>query len=227
MSGERFQPIRSFSHSLELAVKPVDGVTGRPFGRDASVSVDGVHVEPVLNPSDYWLYFAEDVSLAGDSVEVTVEAGRQYVDATYEVPIPDDGPGVEVLHVPPNGEYVFGPDATLLVGEVERGGQPVSDARVSLERTDLETRTDPDGEFVLPIRGFVRLADAGSEALRFDPDDDEDDQGDPKPITITVWDEQNTEYDPVIRAEDDGDSTTREVTIPVDERTELDDALEL
>lgn len=242
MASERFQPIRAFEHSLELAVKPVDAVTGRPLRREVSVSLPGEDVagEPTLSPSDYWVYRSEHVDLSGEAVEVAVAAGREYVDATYTVALPDDGAGGDdggdgeeqslpaaVLPIHPNEAYVFGPNATLVVGDVEDAGDPVGNAIVTVANTDLRTRTDADGRFVLPIQGFVPVQDAGTEPLRFDPEDDEDAQGDPKAPTISVYDSSNGGDVPTVVAEREGASDERDVEIPVDQRTALGAPLDL
>jgi len=223
---ERFRRLRQHEVSLALAVKLVDAVSGRSLGSAPTVSIDGVHAEPTLNPSDYWLFLSPPVSLPDDSVEVTVETGWQYVDATYTVPADDDvslddlEPPAVVLEVFPAVDYDFGAAATVVLGRVEHAGDPVEGATVSLAGTDLRTRTDSDGSFALAVEGIVRSPEATSEPLRVDPAEDP-----PRPVSVY---DGGTSSPPQLSVEhDDLGPATESITILEGVRTELPSAINL
>lgn len=171
--ADRFQGLSKKTTNLELAVNPVDALTGRPLRAAATVRIDGVHEKPRLNPSGYWLFLDPPVTLPADPITVTVDSPDRYVPRTREVTVgrlPTSGLRVDVY---PSTAYAFAPDATLYEGVVTDGTDPVPGATVRIEHTNLETRTDTDGSFVLAVRGIVSTEAANSgDALRVNPNAD-------------------------------------------------------
>lgn len=209
--NERFRRIRQHEVSLALAVKPVDAVTGAPLGARANVSVEDVTEEPIRNPSDYWLFLTPPVSLPADQVEITVDAGREYVDVVDEFDVNElDPPGI-VIDVYPSVEYHFSVHETVLIGRVEDDGDPVVGAPVSIEHAAPRTQTGSDGRFALPVRGIARPSEVGDQALRVHPDDDP-----PRPVFVH---HDNDLHAPRLTVKHDDGETTVEPDFPDGEQT--------
>ncbi len=161
--------------ALALAVKPVDALTGRPLRDEAAVSIADVRPAPCLNPSGYWLFLTPPVELPDDPVTLTIETPPRYIDRTIDVFVDDLEPAALRVQLYPSTAYDFARGRTRVQGTVEDDdGEPVSDAIVRIGHTDLETRTDTDGRFILAIDGIVSTEFAeNGDALRVDPDSDD------------------------------------------------------
>lgn len=220
--ADHVRDIPERSISLALAVNPVDAVTGRPLRSDATVTVDGVHESPRLNPSGYWLFLDPPVTLPGDTVTITISPSAKYVPRTYEVDVTTLSPRGVRVSVYPSTAYPFGPEATRYEGVVTDGSDPIPGATVRVEHTDLETRSDTDGSFVLPVRGVVSTESADSEdALRVDPNATD-------PAEILDYAGSGSLSDPTLAAEHSAHgSTTVDQAIDEGDRVELAAPIEL
>lgn len=169
--ADRFRGVSERTVDLALAVNPVDARTGRSLREAATVSIAGVRAAPVLNPSGYWLFLEPPVELPEDPVAVRVDPPARYVERTVAVDVGAlSTPGVRV-EIYPSTAYGFPPGTTLLEGTVEdEAGDPVADASVGIDGTNLETRTDAGGTFVLAVDGIAATESAEpDEILRVDP----------------------------------------------------------
>ena len=152
--AERFQGVSERTVELGLALNPYDERTGSPLRGAATVSVEGVHDVPRLNPSGYWLFLTPPTTLDA-SVTVSVEPPPEYAERTLTVDT-TQSPPAERIPVYPSTAASFPPGTTLVRGRVTHGGtEAVADATVGIEHTDLLTRTDTDGTFVLELRGIA------------------------------------------------------------------------
>lgn len=220
--ADHFQDIPEQSISLALAVNPVDALTDRPLRSDATVTIDGVHESPRLNPSGYWLFLDPPVTLPGDTVTINISPSEQYVPRQYEADVTTLSPRGVRVSVYPSTAYPFGPEATRYEGVVTDGSDPIPGATVRVEHTDLETRTDTDGSFVLPVRGVVSTESADStDALRVDPKAAD-------PTEILDYAGSGSPSDPTLVAEHPAHgSSTVDQAIAEGDRVELSAPLEL
>lgn len=154
--SERFQGVPERTVALALAVNPFDARTGEPLREDATVSVEGVHAEPRLNPTGYWLFLDPPAESVPDPPTVTVTPSSRYIERTVEAEVDDDEPPATRVAMYPSTEYAFPAGTTCVEGTVERTvsngpNEPVAGATVAVRETDLETRTGSDGGFVLAL----------------------------------------------------------------------------
>jgi hypothetical protein len=220
--AERFQEVEMPTTRLALAVKPLDAVTGDALRGEATVSIDGVDHEPVLNPSGYWLFLSPPVSLPSDPVTVRITAGPEYVPVVSETTVGDlPTPGVR-LDVYPSVSYPFARGTTLVQGRVEDGGDPVGGATVTIKHAPPKTRTDTDGSFALAVDGIDATTDEQLDSpLRVDPEDDD------HPRRVRVKPEGDAEAEPRLEVtHPDGRSLTTDQTITEGERTVRENPLQ-
>lgn len=173
-----WHPPRTVAHrdaTLSFAVRLTDRFTGdRPTG--ATLAVDPVAVDPVVNRSGYHVFLDVDA----DAVTLTVDGGDRYVDERRRVVLdsdadPDDATGTgdagangderedapptHVVTDPgdpleidlcPTPAYGFPSSTTTVRGHVEDAdGDPVAGATVALEEFDPVVETTDTGEFAL------------------------------------------------------------------------------
>jgi hypothetical protein len=219
--AERFQGVSERTVELALAVNPYDERTGTPLRDAAAVSVDGVAAAPRLNPSGYWLFLSPPATLDA-SVSVTVEAPPQYANRTVTVDT-TQSPPAERIPLYPSTAASFSPGSTTVQGRVtENGAEALPDATVSIEHTDLVTRTDTDGTFVLEIRGIATTESAGADdPLRVDPSSGE-------PTRIRVHPDTGPPETPTLVADHpDHAAATRPLPIDEGERKRLSTQIDL
>lgn len=168
---DRFQPVSTRTIDLALALNPIDALTETPLREAATVSVEGLPTKPELNPSGYWLYLDPPVSFDQPTVSVTVDPPPEYAERTLDVDTTADPPARRI-EMYPSTAYPFPAGSTLIEGTVTDGvGDAVAGATVTLDETDLETRTDTDGSFILRVAGIRTTESAGpNDVLRVDPD---------------------------------------------------------
>ena len=207
--ADHFQSVSERTVELALAVNPYDERTGTPLRGAAPVSIDGVADAPRLNPSGYWLFLSPPTAL-GASVSVTVEPPPQYAGRTVTVDT-TQSPPAERIPLYPSTAASFSPGATLVQGRVTHGGaDPLPDATVGIEHTDLLTRTDTDGTFLLEIRGVATKEFAGADdPLRVDPSS-------ANPTQIQVYPDTGPPATPTLVA-DHPDHSTGTRSLPIDE----------
>lgn len=213
--AERFQRVTPEGTDLALAVKPVDAVTGDGLGEAATVAVDGVAHDPVLNPSGYWLFLSPPVSLPADPVTIRIDAGEEYVPVVYERDADDMSPPGVRLDVYRSVSYPFARGRTLVQGKVTDAGDPVRGATVTIEHAPPTTRTGPDGQFVLVIENIDATTDDKLDSpLRTDPTDDAN------PRRILVKPDSGSVSEPRLEVtHPDGRTITAEQSITEGERT--------
>mgnify|MGYP000342022061 CR=1 FL=1 len=174
-----WHPPRTVAHretTLAFAVRLTDGFTGnRPDG--ATVEIDPVDVDPVLNRSGYHIFLDVDA----DAVTLTVGGGDDYVDEHRRVVLAHDGEGATAddatadetatefdeagdapthvvtdpadpieIELTPTPAYAFPSSTTTVRGHVEDAdGDPIAGATVALREFDPTVTTTDDGEFAL------------------------------------------------------------------------------
>jgi len=219
--AERFQGVSERTVELGLALNPYDERTGSPLRGAATVSVEGVHDVPRLNPSGYWLFLTPPTTLDA-SVTVSVEPPPEYAERTLTVDT-TQSPPAERIPVYPSTAASFPPGTTLVRGRVTHGGtEAVADATVGIEHTDLLTRTDTDGTFVLELRGIATTESAGADdPLRVDPTA-------ATPTRIQVYPDTGPPETPTLVADHpDHAEATRSLPIDEGERERLQTPIDL
>lgn len=155
---------------LLLAVNPIDALTGRPLRDSATVTIDGVHEAPRLNPSGYWLFLDPPATLPADEVTVTIETPPEYVDRELTIDTSALDPLGVRIEIDPAPPYQLPAGSTVVQGRVEDGtADPVVGATVGIEHTSAETTTGFDGQFVLVVEDVTAAESAGPpDTLRVD-----------------------------------------------------------
>ena len=151
-------------HRLSLAVELVDAYTDETPRRLPSVRLENRPERLVRTPSDRYVLL--DLDAAVTTVDVSVD-GRGYLPAATtieDIEEPDADYEATSITLTPAPAYRFPPTATLVRGTVMTGDTPVAEATVRLAGPDddadsvhprsRETRTDPDGEFVVFLTGL-------------------------------------------------------------------------
>jgi len=207
--ADHFQRLSGRTVELALALNPYDERTGTPLRDAAVVSIDGIPDTPRLNPSGYWLFLSPPTTLDA-SVAVTVEPPPQYTQRTVTVDT-TKSPPAERIPLYPSTAATFPPGTTLVQGQVTHSGtNPLPDASVGIEHTDLMTRTDADGTFVLEIRGIATTESAGTDdPLRVDPSS-------ANPTQIQVYPDTGPPATPTLVA-DHPDHSADTHSLPIDE----------
>ncbi|MFB6154764.1 MAG: carboxypeptidase-like regulatory domain-containing protein [Haloferacaceae archaeon] len=213
--AERFRRVEPSETALALAVEPVDALTGEGLGASATVAVDGVAHDPVLNPSGYWLFLSPPVSLPPDPVTVRIDAGPEYVPVVYERDVDALSPPGLRLDVFPSVSYPFASGRTLVLGRVTDAGDPVHGATVTVEHAPTTTRTGTDGQFALAVDDVAATTDDQLDSpLRVDPTDEN------HPRKVLVKPDHGPVTEPrLVVTHPDGRTVTVEQSITEGERT--------
>lgn len=219
--ADRFQRLSKTTTDLAVAVKPVDALTGDGLHADATVSIDGVPHDPVLNPSGYWLFLSPPVSLPPDPVTVRVDAGPTYAPVVSERTVGALSPPGIQLKLYPSVSYPFATGRTIVQGRVEEAGNPVAGATVTVEHAPPETRTDTEGNFALVIEDIVAKTDDTLDSpLRVDPTDED------HPRRVVVKPDSGPESAPrLVVTHPDGRTVSTTQSITEGERTVRTDVI--
>lgn len=216
MTDRETVALGTVSSRLSLAVRLVDGFTGRTPRGAQRVAVEERAAEPVVNPSGYHVF----LDLDPGTVTVAVDGGREYLDerstgveaidlsdpgTTVDPADPDTLP-LETITLQPAPAYEFPAGTTLIRGTVlDPGDEPLPDATVTVRDRDAETRTDGNGEFVLfldPVLESQVATVGGRRVVEVD--------GGPPTIAATHPDHGTAED---VLEDDGGDSTVEEGTL--------------
>jgi hypothetical protein len=123
----------------------------------------------VTNPSGYRVF----VDLADESrtLDLKVESDAYLVAEQSETPatLPEEDPLV-TIRLEPGPSYPFGAGQTVVRGLVEDSDEAVAGAHVAYVEGEASTRTDPRGDFALPIEAMtdtdLGTDDDGNRALK-------------------------------------------------------------
>lgn len=146
-----------------------------------TVSLDGLDVTPVINPSGYVLFFQKDIPDEMDSVEINVAGGVQYADtdqtAVFATLDAQRYPTEEIT-LEPLPTYRFPRGTTLVRGSVfvvddaqttddpEPTASDDASVTLSIDGFDRTTTVVGSDEFVLPITGLTPDNVEGDEFIR-------------------------------------------------------------
>ncbi len=146
--------IESVSTKLSLGVYIIDDYSGMEATGNFDVSIKGQNINPVKNPSGYYLF----LDLSGDRYDVQVNGGEHFFDEEIEnVRLEDldiQNPIVNVA-LSPKPSYKFPPSATLIRGIVKNPqGKGIDGALLGIKESSIRTRTAQNGEFVIYFKGL-------------------------------------------------------------------------
>lgn len=211
---------------LSLAVRLVDRFTARTPRSPPRVRLEGRDATPVENPSGYYVF----LDLEAGMETLLVEGATNYIDSrvtgvevidlgdpgtTVDPSDPDTLP-LETVYLAPSPAYRFPDGTTLVRGTVSGpGGDPLPDARLTVQHGDSVTRTeggpvtrtDQNGEYVLffdPVTTADVVDSSGRSVIELD--------GDPPSVVV----EHAVHGQTTVSLEDDaGDSIVEEGTLTV------------
>lgn len=153
---QKIELIRNFGSKLSLAVNLIDDCSTGEIAGEVGVSLKGLAVNPVRNPSGYYLF----LNLPETNYTVQVKGGEFYFDTGKENVNPTDldkrNP-VITLTLYPTPSYPFQPTATLIMGHVQDSmGKGISNAVVNVGESDIHTRTTEKGDFVIYFKDLKK-----------------------------------------------------------------------
>jgi len=138
--------------SLYLAVDLVDDYTDkRPMG-NVSIALTNSHTTPIQNLSGYWLFLKSHDSENYNTNSSIVIKSSYYFDLVQPINLADVDPTYPVILISliPRPNYPFPSHATLIRGMLaDNKGKPISNAKISVDSTDITTTSTESGEFVL------------------------------------------------------------------------------
>lgn len=151
---------------LSLAVRVIDGVSGRSITDGINVSLLGDKTyQPVQNLSGYYCF--SDIPPGKSTLIVNSNTMKENlfinVEESVNIPLADELNPVLRIVLTPKPSYQFSSNVTLIRGMVIRKpvspapkGEPVVNAQIVAvyrgEQDKMETHTDQNGEFVLLIK---------------------------------------------------------------------------
>jgi hypothetical protein len=146
--------IESVSTKLSLGVYIIDDYSGMEAAGNFNVSIKGQNINPIKNPSGYYLF----LDLSGDRYDVKVNGGEHFFDGEIETVRLEDldiqNPIVNVALLP-KPSYKFPPSATLIRGVVKNSeGKGIDGALLGINESSIRTRTAQNGEFVIYLKGL-------------------------------------------------------------------------
>lgn len=146
--------IESVSTKLSLGVYIIDDYSGMEAAGNFDVSIKGQNINPIKNPSGYYLF----LDLSGDHYNVQVNGGEHFFDKEIEKVRLEDldiqNPIVNVV-LCPKPSYKFPPSATLIRGVVKNSqDKGIDGALLGIKDSSIRTRTAQNGEFVIYFKGL-------------------------------------------------------------------------
>ncbi len=146
--------IESVSTKLSLGVYIIDDYSGMEATGNFDVSIKGQNINPVKNPSGYYLF----LDLSGDRYDVQVNGGEHFFDKEIEtVKLEDLDIQNPIINIAlcPKPSYKFPPSATLIRGVVKNSqGKGIDGALLGINESSIRTRTTQNGEFVIYFKGL-------------------------------------------------------------------------
>lgn len=148
--------LETTSTKLSLAVYLIDSYTGRRISGDAEVSLKGLNIKPVRNPSGYYLF----LNIPEGVYTLQVTGGEYYFDEEKdEVRLSDldRKDPVILITLTPTPAYPFSLSATLIRGCVrDNHGRGIPYANVKIKGRNIRTTTAENGEFVIYFEGLKK-----------------------------------------------------------------------
>jgi len=154
-SDSKIELIRNFGSKLSLAVNLIDDYMGEVVG-EVGVSLKGLPMNPVRNPSGYYLF----LNLPENKYSVQVKGGEFYFDTGKEnVNLTDLDKRNPVINITlyPTPSYPFPHTATLVMGRVQdSAGKGIPDAVLKVGESDIQSRTTGKGDFVIYFKDLKK-----------------------------------------------------------------------
>lgn len=147
-------PSEDATAKLSLAVNLIDVLTNGRTIDNVEVSLKGKKIEPVKNPSGYYIF----LDIPQDSYTVHVKGGEYYFDEEKDVKLSDQNknPIVNII-LNPDPAYPFSPSATLIRGYLQTSkGIGIPEASLKVKGKDIETKTTEKGEFVIYFKDLKK-----------------------------------------------------------------------
>lgn len=154
--NQKIVMIRSVGSKLSLAINLIDDYSPGEIVGEVGVSLKGLVMNPVRNPSGYYLF----LNLPENNYTVQVKGGEFYFDTGKENVNPTDldkrNPVINIT-LYPTPSYPFPPTATLIMGRVQDSmGKGIPNAVLNVGESDIQARTTGKGDFVIYFKGLKK-----------------------------------------------------------------------
>ena len=148
--------VGSSTRKLSLAINLLDDYTSSRVVNNLDIVIKDHNVKPIRNPSGYYLF----LDLPDDNYTVQINGGEYYFDEEKKAVRPDNldelNPVIDITLIPAPS-YNFPSTATLIRGHLEdSGGNGISGALLRIKGSDIRTRTNDKGEFVIYFKGLKK-----------------------------------------------------------------------